>query len=519
MKGRGEGPRRVVTLATAFAASVATGVSLLLVGAGSASASTSTTTTTNAPSSVSSTPGSPGGAASSSLGGFETSATGTGFTWTYEQPNFPVPATPTLEFHLGFSQTSYNFGPTGESLASTMWPGQAAANIGGQLSLVLSPYFGDDTPNIDVPPWPFQAATSYPAGPTTASSASQDSPGVQMESTSTQDSGTATSDFGSSSGGDDSSFLPSGFISVQSFGSTVQSTVSNGTAIAEGTSELHGVSIFGGLVSIGAITSTATSTSEGNTAQVSGTSTISNMTLAGQSVSLDSSGISSPSNSAPVLGPVLPSVEKLLQSAGITLSLTNPVDTVDGASGERVLDGVQLQIDLTTLDKQANQLAALLPEQIQSQVLSHLPLPLPNAQVMTVDLGTMDVKAAASPAYDAEGSSDSTGAAGTDNGSGSLGTTSLGDSGFTGTEGTPGTPGTTGTPGSTATSPNVGSGLTAASTPAKLFQGIGAGLIVLGVLLALLLAGVLWRADAAVAALTAAPPCVGEDPANLLGGT
>jgi hypothetical protein len=241
------------------------------------------------------------------------------------------------------------------------------------------------------------------------------------------------------------------------------------------------------------------------------------MTVAGQSVSLDSSGISVAGNSVPVLGSVLPSAEKLLQSAGVTLTLTNPVDTVSGASGERVLDGVQMQIDLTALDKEADQLATVLPKQIQSQVLSQLPLPLPNSQVMTVDLGTMDVTAAASPGYGAQSTSDDTGATSSDNGLGSsYDASSLGSSGFPGTSGTPGTPGS---PGSGGTLPGGGgTGLASASTPAKLFQGIGAGLIALGVLLALALGAVLWRADAAVGALTAASPCVGEDPANLLGG-
>ncbi len=505
--------RRAVSVAAACVASMAGGASLLFLGAGSAAASTTTTTTT-APSSSSSSSSSSD--SSASLGGFQTLGTGSGITWTYEQPNFPIPATPSLEFHLGYSQTSYNSGPTGESLASTMWPGQAAANIGGQLGLVLSPYFGKNTPNIVIPPWPFQAATSFPAGPTTPTSASQDSPGVQMESSSTDAGGTATADFGTSSGGANSSALPSGFISVQSFGSTVQSTVSNGDAVSEGTSELHGVSIAGGLISIGAITSTATSTSDGNVGQVSGSSTVSQVTVAGQTATLDSSGINVAGTGLPVLGSILPSVEKALQMAGITITLTNPADTVNGASAERVLNGVQIQIDLTALDKQINQLVAFLPKQFQSKVLSELPLPIPNSQIMTVDLGSMDVKSAASPPYGGAGSSGDTGATGSGTGLGtSPGTSDLGSSAFPGSEGTSGTPGTAG---SADSSPSAGTGLATAAAPAKLFQGIGAGLIVLGVILALLLAGVLWRADAAVGALTAAPACVGEEPANLLGG-
>jgi hypothetical protein len=506
---------------------------MALLGAGTATASTTTTTTTTtttAPSSPSSASGSSDASGSaSSLGGYQISATGAGVTWTYEQPNFPVPAVPTLELHLGYSTSSYNSGPTGESIASTLWPGQVAANIGGQLSTLLQPYLGANTPNITVPPWPLEASTSYPPGPTTPGSASEDSPGVTMESSTTEDAGDASATFGtsSSSTNDNSYALPSGFISIQTLGSTVQSTVANGEAVAQGTSEVHGVSIAGGLITIGAITSTATSTSDGNKANVTGASTVSQVTVAGQAVTLDSTGLNVVGNSAPVLGSVLPSVQQLLESLGISLALTNPTDTVNGASGQRELDGVQLQINLTTLDKEASTLAAMLPKQVQSQVISNLPVPIPDSQVLTVDLGDVNVSAAATPPYDA-GASSSTGddsgdsaLSGVDSGTSGLGSEGLATGTGTGTA-YPTIAGSTGsTPSAPSTSPASASGLSAVArpAPAALFKGIGAGLIVLGVLLAMLVAGALWKADSAVGALTAAPPCVGEKPETLLGGT
>lgn len=505
------------------------GAGTALLGAGSAFAEATTTTTIPSSSSSSSSTSEDSGS-TSSLGGYQITATGSGVMWTYEQPNFPVPAVPTVELHLGYSTASYDSGPTGESIASTLWPGQVAANVGSQLSTLLQPYLGSNTPNIDLPPWPLEASTSYPAGPTTPTTASQDSPGVVMEASSTEDSGTATSTFGtSSSSQDDNSYaLPSGFISIQSLGSTVQSTVSNGEAVAQGTSAVHGVSIAGGLITIGAITSTATSTSDGNQAQVSGTSTVSDVTVAGQAVTLDSSGLDVAGNSGPVLGSVLPSAQQVLAQLGISLTLTSPIDTVNGASAQRQLDGVQLQVNLTTLDREASALAAMLPQQIQSQVVSQLPLPIPDSQVLTVDLGDVNVQAAASPPYDDSGSS-------TDSSSASAGPDVLGSGTTAGGSGTTaggsGTSGLSSFPGSNPgasggfsapSSPAAGIGSLAASTPvpAKLFKGIGAGLIVLGALLGLLLAGALWRADSAVGALTAAPACAGENPEmTLLGGS
>lgn len=439
----------------------------------------------------------------SSLGGFQISSTASGITWNYEQPNAPVPATPTLEANLGFSQSSFDAGPTGESLASTLWPGQVAANGASQFQILLSPYIGSAAGSLPSEPWPIQAASAYPPVPGTPATASQNYPGVTQEANSSENTGTATTSFNTASAVPGSD----GFVSVQSVASSVESTVNNGLAVAQSTANVHGVSIAGGLVKIGQITSTATSTSDGNQAKVDGTSTASQVTVGGQNATLDSSGLHVSGNSVP-LGSVLPSAQQALQTAGISMTLTNPTDTVNGASGERQLDGVQIKIDVTTLDKQINQLAQLLPQQLQTQVIDQLPLATPDSQIITIDLGWANVQSAASPPYNEGGLSASSPIGSVS--AGPSGTTGSGGTGF-GTTGT-GT-GTTGGGGSTGgSSPGGSLSVASASQPAKFFQGLGAGLILLGLLLTFMLAGILWRADQAVGALTAAPPCVGEDP-------
>jgi hypothetical protein len=86
------------------------------------------------------------------------------------------------------------------------------------------------------------------------------------------------------------------------------------------------------------------------------------------------------------------------------------------------------------------------------------------------------------------------------------------DLGSGGSYSTPGTPGTSGTPGSGGDQSGTGSPTaTLATAPVALFKGIGTGLIVLGLLLGGLLTFLLLRAEAAVGALAAAPPCMGED--------
>ena len=481
----------------------------LLLGAAPAGADTSGGGGSGAGSSAG---GAAGGA--NALGGYTLTATGSGMSVFYEQPNLPIPATPSAEADLGYSTATFDAGPTGQSLASVFWPGEVAANGASQLNLLLDPYlepyFGSNTPTLPNPgPWPLQASAAFPQGP---DAKSNDNGTVTMDAATTDAASTATSALGALGG---TGSVPAGMVSAQTVGSAVQSTVdSAGDAVAQATSSAHDVSIAGGLVTVGQVTSNASATSDGNQATVNGSSTVAQVSVAGQAVTVDSSGVHTPASPSPipVLGALSPSVSQVLATAGITMTLTNPTDTVDGPSGERQLDGLQVVIDLTTFDKGLAKLTTMLPGQLASQI-EQLPLPLPNAQTLTIDLGWINVNSAASPSFDASGG-DGGGLAGlplSSGGPGAAGLSPTGDGGGF----TPGTPGTPATPGTAGGSPSGGAGtaVPAALTtaPAALFKGIGAGLIVLGLVLAGLLALVLLRADRAVAMLGAGPVCTGED--------
>ncbi len=464
-------------------------------------------------------------AGQSALGGYTLSATGAGVSVYYEQPNLPVPATPSLEADIGYSQATFDAGPIGQSLASVLWPGSVVANGASQLNLLLDgylePYFGSDPPQLpDAGPWPAQATTSYPQGP---EAQSNDNGPVSMDASSTSAASTADAALGAVGG---SSAVPAGMLSAQTTGSSVQSTVDGaGQAVAQATSSVHGVSVAGGLITVGEVTSTATASSDGNQAVVNGSSTVSQVAVAGQAVTVDASGVHVPGGSTstvPVLGSLTPSVAQVLSTAGITMTVTNPTDTVNGASGERQLDGLQIVVDLSTLDKGLATLATMLPAQMTS-ALDQLPLPLPDAQTLTIDLGWVNVNSAASPPYDADvggGADDgsplpSSTAGPTDLGAGPG---SPGTAGSVATAGTSGTPGTGGTGGPAARGTGVpGSTPVLATAPVGLFKGIGAGLVVLGLVLAGLLALALLRADAAVGASNVVA-CAGETPAAGLGG-
>ena len=317
-----------------------------------------------------------GGGGTAALGGYTLTATGAGVRVTYEQPNFPLPATPTAETNFGYSTASFDAGPTGQSLASVFWPGAGAANGASQLNLLLGgylqPYFGQNTPTLPNPgPWPVEAAAAYPQGPDTQSN---DNGTIAMDAASTDTESTAQSALGAVG---QSAAIPAGMVQAQTVGIPTSRAPSTPPvrAVAQATSSVHGISIAGGLISVGQVTSNASAASDGNQATVTGSSTVAQVTVAGQAVTVDSAGVHSPASSStvPILGALTPSVSQILSTAGITMALTNPTDTVDGAQGERELDGLQIVINMDTFDKNVNTLVAGLPSQLASQI-EQLPL-------------------------------------------------------------------------------------------------------------------------------------------------
>lgn len=487
-----------------------------------------------ASSSASSSPGSgpaagpssaPMSGQAASLGGFQLTATGAAVRVTYEQPNFPIPATPTLELNLGYSTSSFGSGPTGESNASVLWPGSVAASFGSQLGTFVDPYleplFGQHVPNLTLPPWPLQAPSSYPAAPNTPTQADESSQGSTMTSATTANGGTATAAFGSGGSSTDP-VLPAGFLSVGSMASSVSTGLGAAGAVASSTATLHDVSIAGGLVDLKSVTSTATSTSDGATGAVTGSTVVGQATVLGQPVTIGPKGVTAAGSAAGpnLLGSLLPPVDQLLGDLGITITVGAPMDTITPANAEnpqvtaaRELDGVQISIDATKLDDAVNGLVKLLPTSLQRQLVSQLPLPVPNSQVLHIDLASTKVSSAASPAFDVNqsgaggslsgGTGSSIGLLGSSAGGGGAGlsgASGFGGSGLSAGTGFGSSAGSTpsGPSGASASSGSPASGSLAVAAPAAVFRGVGDGLVVLGVLAALALAAILVRADRAV---------------------
>ena len=467
--------------------------------------------------------------ADSTLGGFTVTSLAEAVTAQYEQPNFPLPATPSLEFDEGYAATSDNFGPSGTATASSLYPGQVVANAGPELALLV--------PGAPLPPapvWPVEATSEYPQTP---NSGSTDEPGVNMDASSTTNGNTASATLGDdastagSNGADPTLQAPSSsgnplagssaIIGIGNMSATSSSLAPSTSANAQASATDSGISILAGFITIGSVTSTATADSDGTTGKLTGSTVVQNVDIAGEQVTVNSSGIAAAGQSTPLSLPIS-SINTLLSELGISLSVTNPTDSVSGPSASRTLDGLKISIDLKTLDSAANTFATLLPASLTSQ----LPVALPDDQQLTLDLATLQVSSTASPAF-AAGNSGNSGAASSSASAPSTpsavsSAAVTGNSGTAGTEGTSGSFGTgnTGTggtsDGSTPTGSTGSSGgpTSTASEPtsviAPAFKGIGAALVLLGVLAACALAYAYKRADDAAGVLGSS--CADGDP-------
>jgi len=463
--------------------------------------------------------------ADSALGGFTVSSLAEAVTAQYEQPNFPIPATPSLEFDEGYATTTDNFGPSGTATASTLYPGQVVANAGPDLALLV--------PGVPLPPapaWPIQATSEYPQAPNTGSA---DQPGVSMDAASTASGNTASATIGNgastagANGAGPAQTAPSGsgnplastssIIGVGALSATSSSQAPSTSANAVASATVGGISILGGFITIGSITSTANATSDGTTGKVTGSTLVQNMDIAGEQVTVNADGISAAGQNTPLSLPIA-SIDKLVNELGISIAVSNATDKVNGPSASRTLDGLKITIDLKTLDAAANQFASLLP----AKLISQLPVALPDDQQLTLDLATVQVSSTASPAFVA-GNSGNSGAApapaptptpavaaspaltGNSGGGSFAGPGTGGGSSFSPT-------GTTGSSAPAASAAGAPSGSAAAATAltGAAFKGIGAALVLLGLLAAGALAYAYKRADDASELLGAT--CADGDP-------
>ena len=261
----------------------------------------------------------------------------------YEQPNFPLPATPSARVRRGLRLDVGQLGPDRLRDRVEPLPGQVVANAGPELSLLV--------PGVPLPPapvWPVQAASEYPQTPNTANT---DEPGVNMDTQSTANGNTASATLGDDAptGGSSGStpthrHLPgratrSPHPPLSSAWAPCRpprpSPAPSTAATADATATDSGVSLLGGFITIGSVTSTATASSDGTTGKLTGSTQIQNMAIAGVPVTVNANGITADGSAAPLSLPIS-TINTLLNELGISMSVTNATDTTNGPSASRV---------------------------------------------------------------------------------------------------------------------------------------------------------------------------------------
>jgi hypothetical protein len=272
-------------------------------------------------------------------------------------------------------------GPVAYALGSVAWPGQVVAALPSFLQgEIQSQAGGSFSFPFSVPNYPVRSESFYPQGPTKASSQVGT---IVMDSSAQPENADADASLNSFS-------LPLlGSVGTQS------SMASNGFDQQGAFSMVRGaandISIANGVLKIQSVVSTATARSDGDTGTVAGTTTVAGATVDGHSVTIDANGVHVDGQGTGTAA-AQQAVNAALKSAGITVELASPLDTVSGASAARILPGLLVTMN----DKAVDQLVSLLPANVQSQIRGQVTFD----QAMTVTLAPVSVSASAAKSFE-----------------------------------------------------------------------------------------------------------------------
>lgn len=131
--------------------------------------------------------------------------------------------------------------------------------------------------------------------------------------------------------------------------SSISESVTGGDVIrSTATSRIGNLSLLGGVITVDFVTTTATTISDGTKAAAQRKARIGGLEIAGQSFGFGPDGIEASGKPAPIPG--LPDdPAKALEALGVSLVLPKGEKSVDGASAENLVEGLQVVIDTKVL--------------------------------------------------------------------------------------------------------------------------------------------------------------------------
>lgn len=456
------------------------------------------------------------------LGGFNVTADGNAVDILVDNTTGLAGIHPLSEADFPEAQSQFATGPFGSGLATVFWPGSAGGNF-GSLSAELG-FPSQLEPIASQLNDPIKASAQYPAGPATADYPAGAPGGLAVMHATAQPGGITA----------EGSIVDQGAPSVLSFSSAkgTSSSVASDKARGDSSADLQGVSLLGGIIQIGSITSTAEAVSDGATGTGSALTHVNDVTVLGQKASIGSDGLvlpNFPSSLGALTGPVVQNaISQVISGLGLTVTEFPSTQTANGSGFTANSGGVSVTIDPPSsaapiLEQAASVLAPLFPA--QAAIIPTLPGVLQGLTV-TITLGRATASANASPAFSDTfnasaiplGASPAAGSFGSP--TDTSGSASVAPSGDTGSGLSGVSPSVAATPdtGGATSAGNSGNGSSSnavAQPPATLIglsTPLGAGAIVLGILVALAAGFGLWRLGRMVLPNDAGPVCpLGQD--------
>lgn len=268
------------------------------------------------------------------LGGFFAEAEGAPLRVLVDDPAVPIPRNPgsaIVEADLSYTLSTFNTGPTGRALASTLWPG----NLLGTGLAQVAP---------GAPAYPIAATSSYPGGPFEANNSD-----AQAFTMTSQAQGLDVSARAATRGAPEASVaLSLGSAESTSSVTTVKDPKSKDAtkdvSVAKAVSKVTDVSILGMLTIESVVTSLeARSDAVGGTS--SGGTTVTGLKFLDQALVLDDEGVK-PTGQPPTPIPGLPAqATDLMAMLGITITPPTAVSSDSGVQGTRVAKGLTITVD------------------------------------------------------------------------------------------------------------------------------------------------------------------------------
>ena len=315
----------------------------------------------------------PAASAAPAYGGYSTEATATPLKIEVYEPTIPIPAEPQAEAEFAYTKAEAASGPTGDGLASWLWPGdpigQGCKTFVEQLQLGQTGLCKDGYPvqvNSQTPGEPSSDSDEQvpgsvmrtSAGPKEVSATVGWSPDCSVTDEQKSSglpgvpggSGTSTADDQPQGCPEELAKLAA-LVDVDSMVSDSRTETVGDTVRAVATSKLKDVALVGGLITADSITVTSTTTADGKKPTAGGVSKVVGLKLAGKPLTFGRDGVQLTDQSQKLPG-MPDQAKQALAQLGVQLVLPKPERSASGDNATSDFEGLQIVIDTRPLRSQ-----------------------------------------------------------------------------------------------------------------------------------------------------------------------